>query len=87
MYDSSTSVAPSDAGPMDRKDVPAPTPSSLKTAPGKPVPTSIHTGSQAAEADRGGAEGSKTGVRNVIGHQILFLRIITDMQLKFFDHL
>lgn len=63
MYDSSTSVAPTDAGPEpleDQKDVPGPAPaSSLKTAPGKPVPTCRD--GQAAAADHGGAEGSKTG--------------------------
>lgn len=56
-----------------------------KTAPGKPVPTSRD--GQAAAADHGGAEGSKTGGRTVSGHQILFLfrswftLLGTDMQL------
>ena len=73
MYESDTSVAPSDAGPVpleNQKDVPAPAPAH---APGKPVPTSIHDVIEpAAQPEDGGADGSKTGGRNVSGHQFLF---------------
>ena len=83
MYESATSVAPSDAGPVpleNQTDLPAPAPA---LAPGKPVPTSIHDIS-AARPEDGGADGSKMGGRNVSGHQILFrfqpfFFLVTDM--------
>ena len=71
MYESSTSIAPSDAGPEPLKEknaVTAPA-SSKQSEPGKPVPTSrveqAHGGAE-------GAEGSKMGGRNVSALQILF---------------
>ena len=80
MYESATSVAPSDAGPVpleNQTDLPAPAPA---LAPGKPVPTSIHDIS-AARPEDGGADGSKTGDETwvVLFRFQPFFFLVTDM--------